>query len=187
MKPNSSRTVFIAFRPKPTQPCLCRQSRDESTSVRYRLQQLTSLKVDPDCRVLSLTEPELFDYPWIYVVEPGAMRLDDAEVRALRKYLLSGGFLMADDFWGPLEWQNFEHEIKRAMPEREFVELPMDHPLFHCVFPLKVPKNQLQGPNYWTGENSLSNGVTWEYHDGEECREVHIRALFDQKGHMMAI
>jgi hypothetical protein len=160
---------------------------DSDLDLSYRLQQLTSLKVDPDGRVLSLTEPELFDFPWIYVVEPGAMRLEDAEVRALRTYLLSGGFLMADDFWGPLEWQNFEHEMKRVMPEREFVELEMDHPLFHCVFPLKVPKNQLQVPNFWTGENSQYNGVTWEYHDGEECRDVHIRALFDQKGHMMAI
>ena len=145
------------------------------------------MKVDPDGRVLSLTEPELFHYPWIYMVEPGRLRFDDEEVQALRKYLLSGGFLMADDFWGPLEWENFEREMKRVLPEREFVELPMEHPLFHGVFDLRMSKNELQTPNFWTGENSKSTGVTWEYHDGVECRDVHIRSLFDEKGRMMVI
>ena len=145
------------------------------------------MRVDPDGRVLRLTDSELFDYPWVYVVEPGALHFEDAEVRALRKYLLNGGFLMADDFWGPLEWENFEREMKRVVPEHEFIELPMSHPVFHCVFPLRMSKNELQTPNFWTGEQSQSTGVTWEYHDGEECRDVHIRALLDDKGRMMVI
>lgn len=160
---------------------------DSDLNLSYRLQQLTSIKVDPDGRVLSLTEPELFDYPFIYMVEPGALRFEEAEVRALRKYLLNGGFLMADDFWGPLEWENFEREMKRVFPEREFVELPMDHPVFHCVFDLGTSKNGLQTPAYWYGEHSQSTGVTWQYHDGIECRDVHIRALLDEKGRMMVI
>jgi hypothetical protein len=160
---------------------------DSDLDLSYRLQQLTSLKVDPDGRVLSLTEPELFDFPWLYMVEPGALRFSEAEVQTLRKYLLNGGYLMADDFWGPLEWDNFEREMKRVLPEREFVELPMDHPVFQSVFPLRVSKNELQVPNFMTGESSQHTGVTWEYHDGEECRDVHIRALFDEKGRMMVI
>src|SRR4051812_5256132 len=160
---------------------------DSDLNFSYRLQQITSLKVDPDCRVLTLTEPELFDYPFIYMVEPGAMRLDNAEIAALRKYLLNGGFLMADDFWGPLEWQNFEAEIKRALPERDFLELPMDHPIFHCVFDLGNNKNALQTPNFFAGENSQYTGITWEYHDGEECRDVHVRAILDEKGRVMVV
>jgi hypothetical protein len=160
---------------------------DSDLNFSFRLQQVTSLKVNPDGRVLTLTDPELFDYPWIYMVEPGGLRLEEAEVWALRRYLLNGGFLMADDFWGPLEWANFEREMKRALPERDFVELPMEHPIFHCVFDLGASKNKLQTPNFWAGENSRFTGVTWEYHDGEECREVHIRALFDEKGRMMVI
>jgi hypothetical protein len=77
--------------------------------------------------------------------------------------------------------------MKRVLPEREFVELPMDHPVFQSVFPLRVSKNELQVPNFMTGESSQHTGVTWEYHDGEECRDVHIRALFDEKGRMMVI
>ncbi len=160
---------------------------DSDLNFSYRLQQLTSMKVDPDGRVLSLTDPELFDYPWIFMVEPGGLRLDEAEVQMLRKYLLAGGFLMADDFWGPRAWENFEREIKRALPERDFVELPISHPIFHCVFDLRVSKNELQVPNFWTGENSEYTHQTWEIHDGMECRDVHIRGLFNEKGRIMVV
>src|SRR5205085_2664127 len=137
----------------------------------YRLQELTSIRVDPEGRVLRLTDPDLFDYPFIYMVEPGGLLLKPEEVAPLRKYLLNGGVLMADDFWGAKQWDNFEQQIKRALPEREFVELPMDHPVFHCVFNLNVPKNKLQTPNVRQGTRSLDPnsrefGVTWEYdHD----------------------
>jgi len=94
---------------------------------------------------------------------------------------------MADDFWGEVHWRAFERQIKRVLPEREFVELPMDHPLFHCVFDLKGPKNKLQTPNYRTGENSQYTGVTWEYHDGEQCTEMHVRAILDDQGRIMVI
>jgi Domain of unknown function (DUF4159) len=160
---------------------------DSDLNLSWRLQQLTSLKVDPDARVLSLTDPHLFDYPFIYMVEPGALELNDSEVAALRHYLLNGGVLMADDFWGPKEWANFEQQIKRVLPERSFKELPMSHPIFHCVFDLGTDKNALQTPNYIAGERSQSTGVTWEYHDGVECKEVHVRAIEDDKRQIMVI
>jgi len=161
---------------------------DSDLNLSFRLQQLTSIQVDPNGRVLSLTDPDLFNYPWIYMVEPGALRFEEAEVLALRKYLLNGGVFMADDVWGSRQWENFESEMKRVFPHGEFVELPMDHPIFRCVFDLSgKQKNDLQVPNFWTGERSQDSGVTWEYHDGEECRDVHIRALFDDKGRMMVV
>lgn len=160
---------------------------DSDLNLSHRLQQMTSIKVNPDGRVLNLTDKELADYPWIYMVEPGRMVLTDEEVVALRKYLLNGGFLMADDFWGEVQWDNFASQLKRAFPDREFTELPMEHPIFHCVFDLQMPKNKLQVPNIRTGMESQYSGITWEYHDGEECRDVHVRALFDDKGRMIAI
>lgn len=160
---------------------------DSDLNLSFRLQQLTSMAVDPDGRVLSLKDPELADYPFTYVVEPGAMQLEEAEVAGLRRYLLNGGFLMADDFWGPREWENFEREMARVLPGTSFVELPMEHPLFHTVFDLGKSKNALQTPNYRTGEYSQYNGVTWEYHDGEECRDMHVRALFDPKGRIVVL
>ena len=160
---------------------------DSDLNLSYRLQQMTSILVDPDGRVISLTDPELSAFPFIYLVEPGAMRLEEKERGALRSYLLNGGFLMADDFWGPREWANFERELKQVMPEFSFRELEMDHPIFHCVFDLGRDKNALQTPNFWTGERSQGSGVTWEVHDGEECRDLHVRALHDERGRMMVI
>src|SRR5207248_1234739 len=83
----------------------------------------------------------------------------DVEIPILRKYLLNGGVLMADDFWGERQWQVFHREMRRVLPEREFLELPMEHPIFHCVFDLKGPKNGLQTPNFWLGEQSKETHV----------------------------
>jgi hypothetical protein len=171
---------------------------DSDLNLSYRLQQLTSLKVDPDDRVLRLTDPALLDYPWIYMVEPGGLALKEDEIPALRKYLLNGGVLMADDFWGQKQWDNFERNIKKVLPEREFADLPMEHALFHCVFDLKGPLNKLQTPNIQQGIRSLQPGsdyygVTWEdYHDdydgsGRGAHDMHVRAIFDEKGHIMVI
>jgi hypothetical protein len=167
---------------------------DSDLNFSFRLQQMTSLKVDPDGRTLRLTDPDLFNYPWIYMVEPGALLLRDEEVPILRKYLLNGGVLMADDFWGEWQWEGFASQIKRALPEREFVEVPMDHPIFHCVFDIKVPKNKLQTPAVNFVRQRRSTDFTWEtYHptkDGmgqEDCREMHVRAIFDDKGRIMVI
>lgn len=160
---------------------------DSDLNLSYRLQQMTSIKVDPNGRVLDLTDPELFGYPWIYMVEPGSLYLRDEEVPLLRKYLLNGGVLMADDFWGERQWEVFHREIKRVLPDREFVELPMTNDLFHCVFDLKGSKNRLQTPNYGQGINHQYDGISWENHDGEECKEMHVRAIYDDKGRILVI
>lgn len=162
---------------------------DSDLNLSFRLQQVTSLKVDPDGRVLRLSDPALFDYPFIYMVEPGSLQLRDDEVPILRKYLLNGGVLMADDFWGPVQWNTFASQIKRVFPKRDWVELPMTrtNALFHCVFDLKGPISNLQTPNIDQGIRSRGDGVTWEYHDGVACRDMHLRAIKDDKGHIMVL
>ena len=160
---------------------------DADLNLAYRLQELTALKVHPDGKVIELTDPELYNYPFIYIVEPGALVFSETEVQELRRYLLKGGFLMVDDFWGERQWENFYYEIKRVFPEREPTELPMEHPIFHSVFDLKFTKNQLQVPNIRTGVQSQYTGITWEVHDGEECKEVHFKGIFDDKGRMMVM
>ena len=169
---------------------------DSDLNLSYRVQQMTSIKVDPDGRTLFLGDPELFDYPWIYMVEVGRLQLRDEEVPILRKYLLNGGLLMVDDFWGKKQWDNFAYQMKRVFPENEFVDLTMDHPIFHSVFDLKVPLNKLQTPNSGLGKSSLlpgnpAFGLTWEsYHDDYDpfgAKDMHVRALFDDKKHIMVI
>jgi Domain of unknown function (DUF4159) len=156
---------------------------DADLNISYRLQQMTSMKVDPEGRVLEIMDPELFRYPFIYIVEPGDLVFEDEEVKTLRRYLLNGGFLMVDDFWGEDEWENFEYEIKRVFPDRQIVDLPRTHPIFHCVFDIPNDLN-LQCPNIQRGTWSQYDGETWERHDAQE---VHIRGIYDDKGRLCAV
>jgi hypothetical protein len=161
---------------------------DSDLNLSFRLQQLTSLHVDPNGRVIDITDPELFDYPFIYMIEPGLLKFEDDEVPVLRKYLLNGGFLMVDDFWGTPQWENFEREMKRVFPERAFSDIETNHPLFSVVFPMARPKEQLQVPNVRIGRMAGETGeVTWETHGGEECRDNRFRVLFDDKGRLMVL
>jgi hypothetical protein len=159
---------------------------DSDLNLSYRLQQMTSMRTNPDGRYVRLTDPDLSHYPFIYMVEPGSLYLTDEEIVALRHYLLNGGFLMLDDFWGDSEWDNAEGVLKRVLPDRSFVEIPFDHPVYHCVFEIK---SKGQVPNVRLGEMSQFDPEhrTWEpNHDGD-TRTVHHRSIFDDKGRMMVI
>ena len=160
---------------------------DSDLNLSFRIQQLTSMRVNPNGRVIDLTDPELFDYPWIYMVETGLMILEDAEVPILRKYLLNGGFLMTDDSWGKWQGENLERQMQRVLPEGKWVELDVDHPIFHSVYDIKLRKSELQIPNVMIGRRAETTGVTWETHEGEVCRDIHFRALFDDKNRLMVL
>ena len=110
---------------------------DADLNLSFRLKQLTSLEVDPDGLIIRLTDEELFDHPFIYIIELGDLEFSPDEVVALRKYLNKGGFLMVDDFWGEYEWQNFYDHMKRVFPNREPEEVPLEHEIFHIVYDLK--------------------------------------------------
>jgi hypothetical protein len=103
---------------------------DSDLNFSYRLQQLTSLKVNPNPVIVRLDDENLFDYPFIYMIEPGSLVFSEAEVAGLRRYLLNGGFLMVDDFWGDDQYQNFYEQIRRVFPDREALELPLEHEIF---------------------------------------------------------
>ncbi|HWI59228.1 MAG TPA: DUF4159 domain-containing protein [Bacillota bacterium] len=156
---------------------------DSDLNLAYRLQQMTALKVNPNGRFLRLTEKALADYPFIYMVEPGSLYLSEAEARALRSYLLNGGFLWLDDFWGEAEWAGMAGELRKVFPDRNFVELPLTNQLYHCVFDITAKR---QVPNVELGTRSQFDPahVTWERPD---AREVHHRAIFDDKGRLMVL
>ena len=154
---------------------------DSDLNFSYRLSQLTSMEVDPDGLILRLTDPRLFEYPFIYLIEPGRLVFRQEEVEALRKYLLNGGFLMVDDFWGEDEWANFYTEIKQVFPDREPVELSVDHPIFHSVFDLK---EKPQVPSINMALRGANQGITWERND---ARTPHYKAIYDDSGRMCVI
>lgn len=155
---------------------------DSDLNFSYRLQQVTSIKVNPDGRFIDLTDKDLFDYPFIYIVEPGRLTFTDPEIDILRRYLLNGGFLVCDDFWGDFEWRNFARELKKVFPDRDPVDLSLDHPVFNGVFPLKE-KPQVPG---------VDAGIAAEYNNGQvfyryDEREVHYRGISDDKGRLMVL
>ena len=155
---------------------------DSDLNFSFRLQQLTSMQVHPEGVILELTDPELFNYPFIYIVEPGRLVFSEEEIDCLRRYLLNGGFLMVDDFWGQDEWDNFYYEIKRVFPDREPVEVRLSHPIFHAVFDLK---EKPQIPNIQQALDGRSYGITWEPRNSD-TRTPFYKAIYDNNGRMMA-
>jgi hypothetical protein len=159
---------------------------DADLNIAYRLHQLTSIEVNPDGLVLDLTDPELCNYPFIYMNpgDPIDIVFTDEEVSCLRKYLLNGGFLFVTDFWGQDEWEDFNGQMKRVFPDREPVELTIDHPIFHCVFDLKK-KPQIPSIQFWM--RSPSREVTWERWNRSDTKEPHYMAYEDDKGRIVAL
>jgi len=119
-----------------------------------RLGRVTSIQVN-DPVTLTLGDERLWEYPWIYFVEPGNLRLTPTEVEILREFLLRGGTATFDDFHGPTEFEVVRQELKKVFPEREIVKLPLDHPVFSAFY-------QLTEYPQIPGLGSFFNGVTWE-------------------------
>ena len=152
----------------------------------------TGLRVAERPLQLKLTDPNLWTQPYIYLTGHGNIRFTEEEVQILRKYLTSGGFLHADDNYGLDE--SFRRELKRVFPDKELVELPTSHPVYHVMyeFPNGLPKIHLHDGKraqgfgiihegrmvvYYSYESDLGNG--WEdagrYNNPPESRESAFR------------
>jgi hypothetical protein len=117
---------------------------------------------------------DAFTYPWINAGEMGDWLLTDRQANALREYLLRGGFLMLDDFWGTPEWNQFMETMIRVFPDRPIVEIADDDPIFHVVYDLD---ERFQIAGQW----ALARGTTYR-NDGSTA---HWRGIFDDHGRVM--
>jgi hypothetical protein len=151
-----------------------------------RLGELTKTRIavdtngDPRHLIVRLTDDELFHCPFIMMQEVGRVFFAAEEATRLREYLLKGGFLWVDDFWGSYAWEVWNREIQKVFPPGEYptVDVSMDHPMCHTLFDLKrVP--QIPGIGYWRS----SGGGTSER--GSDSAQVHARAILDRKGRVM--
>lgn len=153
-----------------------------------RLQELTTISADPTPLVMTLDDPRLMNYPFIYMSDVGWQELSDTEVTALRDYLNRGGFLWADDFWGSPEFDNFAFVMKRVFPDLEWVTIPKDHPIMNVVFPL-------EGCPQVPARVFATTGQTWdppEMHKGRgrdirDVQTVNFKGLFDKEGRLIAV
>src|SRR3954471_978383 len=163
---------------------------DSDLNLSYRLQELTSIRSDPDGRVVRLTEPALFDYPFIFAAKPGGMELSEEETGLLRKYVLNGGAFVVDDMWGERDWESFEEQMKRVLPGRGWTELDIKHPLFHCVFDLKGTMNDLQSPSihFWQRNYDPSKpNMHVSARRGAMSDDMHVRAWLDERQRIMIL
>ena len=140
-----------------------------------RLGRVTSIAVK-DPVTLTLGDERLWEYPWIYFVEPGNLRLTSEEVEIVREFLLRGGTATFDDFHGPVEFEVLRKELKRVFPDREIVKLSPKHPVFNCFY-------QLTEYPQIPGLGSFFNGVTWE----KGGHQAGLHAIVDDTGRAMAL
>jgi hypothetical protein len=152
-------------------------------NLTYRLYQVTSLNVRPGLNIIDITTKDLEKYPFVYLAAGGRLLLSKTEADDLRRYLLNGGFLMVDDFWGDEQWQHFYEQIKRVLPESEPQELSLDHQIFHNVFDFKKePQMPSVGVFFRYG---VSYEPRWPYYI--KNHDPHYYGIFDARKRMMAI
>ncbi|MGD0500892.1 MAG: DUF4159 domain-containing protein [Bryobacteraceae bacterium] len=79
---------------------------------------------------------DFYNWPWLAAGEMGDWKLTDSQIKTLREYLLRGGFLALDDFWGPVEYGRFNETMSKVFPDRPVVDIPSSDPIFHAVYNL---------------------------------------------------
>jgi hypothetical protein len=155
---------------------------DENLSIRLRELTRTPVSFDTGGNAKHLlvrfTDPQLFSCPFVMMTEPGGAFLDEQEAAGLRAYVLKGGFLWADDFWGEYAWAHWVNQLQKALPAGDFqiFDLPTNHPLMNAQFQTKV----MQIPSIgWTYSGSTSERV--------DSTVPHARGIADKYGRLMVL
>jgi len=158
---------------------------DQNLSI--RLSELTKTAVSrqtngqPNHLVVRVLDDTLFQCPWVQMSDAGTAGFSEEEVLRLREYLLKGGFIWADDFWGDAALEHFTSEIARVLPPADYpaLDLPLDHPMFRTMFRItklpQIPSIRIWRPYRVTSER------------GAESATVHFRAVADKQGNLMVL
>jgi uncharacterized protein DUF4159 len=152
-------------------------------NLMIRVSELTKTRISkqvsgaPQYWVVRLMDDALFDCPFLVGSDVGTIGLSADEAGRLRDYLLKGGFLWVDDFWGTAAAAHWSAEIHKALPEYPIVEVPPEHPIRHTVFDVAaVP--QVPGINFWR----FSGGTSER---GEDSPYADFKAIADSHGRIM--
>ena len=138
--------------------------------------------------IVSPDDPKLFDFPFVFMTGHGTVNFNNKEAENIRTYLERGGFLYVDDDYGLNK--TFQHEIKKIFPEKDLVELPASHQLFHCYFDFpnglpKIHKHEDERPQafgifdengrlmlLYTYESNITDGWSNVHDDPENLKEM---------------
>jgi hypothetical protein len=137
----------------------------------------------PHVWLVRLTDPALFECPYLMASDVGTIGLAEEEVKALSLYLKKGGFLWVDDFWGEEAWNQWSRELGRAMPPPEYTieDVPLSDPIFRSMMEVKkIP--QVPGIGFW---RAAGGQMTSER--GEETAVPHFRAMRDRHGRIIVV
>jgi hypothetical protein len=151
-----------------------------------RVSELTKTPISRDSRgepnywVVSAVDPALFRCPYVMAADVGTLHFSAQEVASMREYLLKGGFLWVDDFWGTPAWHYWSQEIKRVLPEYSIVDIPADHPVRRMMFNLEtIP--QVTAIQNWRGSGYSTS------ERGSDSPHPNFRAIADEKGRIMVL
>jgi hypothetical protein len=159
---------------------------DNNFSVRLAELTLVRVKLEasgqPDYVVVRLTDPLLFHCPMLFMEDVGTIQFNDDEVESLRAYLLKGGFLTVDDFWGTSAWEQWAFEIGRVLPPSQYpiVDIPNNHPIMHTLYDVKEIE-QVSSIQFWT-----RNGGAVSERGSDSPYPTH-RGIADKKGRLMVV
>ncbi len=151
-----------------------------------RLSELSRLQPTREPSRRRMTDPDLGDFPLLFMSDPGYMRFTRDEVAGLRAYLENGGFLWVDDFWGDAEWASFERLMRDVLPGNHWREVPIDHPIFHTVFEFdempQIPARSFAGRGLETAEPAW-----FHRYPAGSLEHASMRGYFDESGRIMVI
>jgi len=144
------------------------------------LQRLTRVDVG-DPRHMRLTDDRIFNYPWIYATQTGWWDLSDVETARLREYLLRGGFLVTDDFWGEEQWELFRETMARVLPGQAISDIADSDPVMHVLYDI-----QDKDKTFIPGSRHLYRGPNGAVQIVQPAgTRPAWRALYDPRGRMV--
>jgi hypothetical protein len=154
-------------------------------NLMIRLSELTKTPVsmrhgDPNYWVVQLTDQALFRCPFTMASDVGTLGFTPPEADRLREYLLKGGFLWVDDFWGTPAWRHWAAEMRKVLPEYPIVDVPADHPVRHTMFDIAALP-QVTNIQFWR----RTGGYTAER--GDDSPHANFRAILDERGRIMVL
>jgi hypothetical protein len=138
------------------------------------LRRLTILDAYNSENAIALDDPALRRFPFLYILEVGRIALNPEEEKGLREYMLAGGFVFVDDFWGEQQLYVFTDQMKRVLPEYEIVDLPMTHPIFSAFYHIKQMQTLPSINHVETGRDTECPGCY-----------IAVKGIFDDTGRLM--